>query len=194
MADRGRLVLASASPRRLALLRQIGVEPDAVVAADADETELPGELPRDYVLRVALAKAAAIRAGETASLVLAADTAVACGRRILPKAEDEASARMCLELMSGRAHRVFSGIALSSPDGIVRSRVVETRVKVARLEAQDIAAYVASGEWRGKAGGYAIQGIFSKHVISIVGSYSNIVGLPLYETANLLKGSNWRPA
>lgn len=194
MADRARLVLASASPRRLALLRQIGVEPDAVVAADADETELPGELPRDYVLRVALAKAAVIRAVETASLVLAADTAVACGRRILPKTEDEAAARMCLELMSGRAHRVFSGIALISPEGIARSRVVETRVKVARLEAQDIAAYVASGEWRGKAGGYAIQGLFSKHVISIVGSYSNIVGLPLYETANLLKGSNWRPA
>ena len=194
MADRARLVLASASPRRLALLRQIGVEPDAVVAADADETELPGELPRDYVLRVALAKAAVIRAVETASLVLAADTAVACGRRILPKTEDEAAARTCLELMSGRAHRVFSGIALISPEGIARSRVVETRVKVARLEAQDIAAYVASGEWRGKAGGYAIQGLFSKHVISIVGSYSNIVGLPLYETANLLKGSNWRPA
>lgn len=194
MADRARLVLASASPRRLALLRQIGVEPDAVVAADADETELPGELPRDYVLRVALAKAAVIRAVETASLVLAADTAVACGRRILPKTEDEAAARTCLELMSGRAHRVFSGIALISPEGIARSRVVETRVKVARLEALDIAAYVASGEWRGKAGGYAIQGLFSKHVISIVGSYSNIVGLPLYETANLLKGSNWRPA
>lgn len=194
MAARARLVLASASPRRLALLRQIGVEPDAVIAADVDESELPGELPRDYVLRVALAKAAVLRARETASLVLAADTAVACGRRILPKTEDETAARLCLELMSGRAHRVFSGVALASPDGIVRSRIVETRVKVARLEEQDIAVYVASGEWRGKAGGYAIQGLFSKHVISIIGSYSNIVGLPLFETANLLKGAGWRSA
>ena len=113
MAARARLVLASASPRRLALLRQIGVEPDAVIAADVDESELPGELPRDYVLRVALAKAAVLRARETASLVLAADTAVACGRRILPKTEDETAARLCLELMSGRAHRVFSGVALA---------------------------------------------------------------------------------
>ncbi len=187
-------MLASASPRRLALLRQIGVEPDAVIAADVDETELPGELPRNYVLRVALAKAAVLRAREAASLVLAADTAVACGRRILPKAEDETAARMCLAMMSGRAHRVFSGIVLASPDGIVRSRVVETRVKVAKMEERDIAAYVASGEWRGKAGGYAVQGLFSKHVISIIGSYSNIVGLPIYETANLLKGAERRPS
>lgn len=194
MTGRLRLVLASASPRRLALLRQIGIAPDEVLAAEADETVLPGELPRDYVSRVALAKAGLIVEKAPNALVLAADTAVACGRRILPKAEDEASARYCLELMSGRAHRVFTGVVLASAGGAIRQRIVETRVRVARLDENDIAAYVASGEWSGKAGGYAIQGLFAKHVISIIGSYSNIVGLPLYETANLLKGAGWLDA
>jgi septum formation protein len=191
MADKRRLVLASASPRRLQLLAQIGVAPDAVLAADADESVLPAELARDYVLRVAGAKAAAIRLQAPEALVLAADTAVACGRRILPKAEDEAGARACLRLMSGRAHRVFTGVVLAGPGEIVRQRLAETRVKVARLEERDIDHYIASDEWRGKAGGYAIQGLFARHVISIIGSYSNIVGLPLYETANLLKGAGW---
>ena len=194
MTGRLRLVLASASPRRLDLLRQIGVEPDAVIAADADETVLPRELAAAYVERVARAKADAVAAGESGALVLAADTAVACGRRILPKAEDEATARKCLELMSGRAHRVYTGVVLAGPASERRTRVVETRVKIARLEAGDIAAYLSSGEWRGKAGGYAIQGLFARHVSSIIGSYSNIVGLPLHETANLLKGAGWRPA
>lgn len=189
-----RLVLASASPRRLDLLAQIGVRPDAVIAADADESVAPGELPREYVLRVALAKAALVRAKAPDALVLAADTAVACGRRILPKAEDEGDARACLELMSGRAHRVYTGVVLAGPGESARQRAVETRVKVDRLAEADIAAYIASGEWRGKAGGYAIQGLFAKHVISIIGSYTNIVGLPLYETANLLKGAGWRAA
>ncbi|MCB2097014.1 MAG: nucleoside triphosphate pyrophosphatase [Parvularculaceae bacterium] len=194
MTGRLRLVLASASPRRLDLLRQIGVEPDAVIAADADETVLPRELAAAYVERVARAKADAVAAGESGALVLAADTAVACGRRILPKAEDEATARKCLELMSGRAHRVYTGVVLAGPASERRTRVVESRVKVARLEAADIDAYLSSGEWRGKAGGYAIQGLFARHVSSIIGSYSNIVGLPLHETANLLKGAGWRPA
>lgn len=191
MAERPRLILASASPRRLSLLVQIGVTPDEAISPDADETVLQGELPKDYVIRVAQAKAALVGAMAPGALVLAADTAVSCGRRILPKAEDEAAARYCLDLMSGRAHRVFTGIALAGPGGLIRQRVVETRVKVARLETRDIDAYLASGEWRGKAGGYAIQGLFAKHVISIIGSYSNIVGLPLYETANLLKGAGW---
>lgn len=194
MSAAARLVLASASPRRLDLLAQIGVRPDAVIAAGADESVAPGELPRDYVLRVALAKAALVRAKAPDALVLAADTAVACGRRILPKAEDDADARACLELISGRAHRVYSGVVLAGPEGSVRRRVVETRVKVDRLAEADIAAYIASGEWRGKAGGYAIQGLFAKYVVSIIGSYTNIVGLPLYETANLLKGAGWRAA
>lgn len=191
MAERPRLILASASPRRLSLLEQIGVATDDVIAADADESIRAGELPRDYVLRAALAKASLIKAMAPGALILAADTAVACGRRILPKAEDEAAAHACLELMSGRSHRVFTGLVLSGPDDLSRQRIVETRVKVARLDAKDIDAYIASGEWRGKAGGYAIQGLFSKHVVSIIGSYSNIVGLPLYETANLLKGAGW---
>jgi septum formation protein len=194
MRGAARFVLASASPRRLELLAQIGVVPDAVIAADADETPQGGEPCADYVLRVALAKAALVKAREMDALVLAADTAVACGRRILPKAEDADAARQCLALMSGRAHRVYTGVALCGPGEEIRKRVVETRVKVARLTEENITAYLASGEWRGKAGGYAIQGLFAKHAIAIIGSYSNIVGLPLYETANLLKGAGWRAA
>ncbi|OFW99977.1 MAG: septum formation protein Maf [Alphaproteobacteria bacterium RIFCSPHIGHO2_12_FULL_63_12] len=191
MAERPRLILASASPRRLSLLAQIAVEPDEVIAAEADESALAGERPRDYVSRVALAKAQLVSAKAPGALILAADTAVACGRRILPKAEDEATALACLQLLSGRSHRVFTGLVLAGPDEASRQRIVETRVKVARLDAKDIDNYVASDEWRGKAGGYAIQGLFARHVVSIIGSYSNIVGLPLYETANLLKGAGW---
>lgn len=192
MPPRAPLVLASASPRRLDLLSRIGVKPDLVDPADIDESERPGELARDYVLRLAGEKARAVAARHPGALILAADTAVAVGRRILPKTEDEDAARQCLALLSGRAHRVYSGVALAGPDETVRTRVVETRVKVRRLNAADIDAYVRSDEWRGKAGGYAVQGLFARHVIAIIGSYPNIVGLPLHETANLLEGAGWR--
>jgi septum formation protein len=181
-----RLVLASASPRRLALLAQIGVTPDEIVAADIDETPLKGEAPRALAQRLARAKADAVR-GEGA-IVLAADTVVALGRRVLPKAESEAEARACLELLSGRAHRVFTAIAVRTPSGAVRERVVESRVLFKRLSHAEIAAYLASGEWRGKAGGYAAQGLAARYIAHISGSFSAIVGLPLHETANLLEG------
>jgi septum formation protein len=182
-------ILASASPRRRDLLAQIGVEPAEILAADVDETPRPRETPSDCAARLAEAKAVAARALRPHAAVLAADTVVACGRRILPKAEDERAARACLDLMSGRAHRVYTGLALIRADGGLSRRLVETRVKVKPLSRAEIEAYVACGEWRGKAGGYAIQGRFSAYVVSIVGSYSNVVGLPLYETANLLKGA-----
>ncbi len=187
------LVLASASPRRLELLRQIGVIPDSVWAADIDETPLIREEPMAYARRIASGKAVAAAQTHADSVILAADTVVACGRRILPKTEDESSARACLLLLSGRSHRVFTAVALIAPGASVRTRTVETRVKVRRLSVEAMDAYIASGEWRGKAGGYAIQGLFAMHVSSLIGSYSNVVGLPLYETANLLIGSG-RPA
>ncbi len=186
------LILASASPRRLALLKQIAVTPSDIVPADIDETPLPGEMARDYVLRLAVEKARVVSGKSAGSFVLAADTAVACGRRILPKAEDEEVARQCLALLSGRAHRVFTGVALTTPEGSLISRLAETRVKVRRLSKESMDEYVGSGEWRGKAGGYGIQGLFAKHIISIVGSYTNIVGLPVYETANMLDGAGYK--
>lgn len=181
-----RLVLASASPRRLALLAQIGVTPDEVVAADIDETPLKGEPPRLLALRLARAKAEAVTVD--GALVLAADTVVAVGRRVLPKAETEAQARDCLALLSGRSHRVLTSVALKSGDG-VRTRLAEARVGFKRLSDAEIDSYIAGGEWRGKAGGYAIQGHAARYVTAIVGSYTAIVGLPLYETANLLEGA-----
>jgi len=181
-----RLILASASPRRLALLAQIGVTPDEIVAADVDETPLKKETPRALALRLARAKAQAVSA--VGARVLAADTVVAVGRRVLSKAETEAEARACLMLLSGRGHRVYTGVALKSADG-VRVRVVETRVTFKVLSSAEINAYIASGEWRGKAGGYAAQGLAGRYIVHIVGSYSNIVGLPLFETANLLEGA-----
>ncbi len=190
---RAPLILASASPRRLALLRQIGAAPDEVVPADIDETPHQGELPKTYALRVACEKARAVARTRPGAFVLAADTVVACGRRILPKAEDAKAASDCLRLLSGRSHRVYSGVALTAPGGGASNRLVETRVKVRILDAHAVAEYIDSGEWRGKAGGYAIQGLFAKHVISIIGSYPNVVGLPLYETANLLNGAGWAP-
>lgn len=180
-----RLVLASASPRRLALLAQIGVTPDAVSPADIDETPSPKEAPRALALRLAREKALAVDAGD--ALVLGADTVVAVGRRLLPKTETEAEARACLELLSGRGHRVFTGVALKSAAG-VRTRLGEARVSFKVLSAAEIDAYIASDEWRGKAGGYAIQGRAARFIANIVGSYSAIVGLPLFETANLLEG------
>lgn len=179
------LVLASASPRRLDLLRQIGVTPDKVVATDVDETPLPKERPRDLALRLAKLKAAAVDGA--GAIVLAADTVVAVGRRILPKAETEAEARACLALLSGRTHRVYTAVAVRCGDKSA-ARVVESRVLFKMLSAQDVEAYVASGEWRGKAGGYAVQGLAGKFIISLVGSYSAVVGLPLYESAHLLEG------
>jgi septum formation protein len=193
MIGRAPLVLASASPRRLDLLRQVGLEPDAVEPADVDETPLKGEPPRLHAARLARAKAgvAAERRGD--AFVLAADTVVAAGRRILPKAEDEATARRCLELLSGRAHRVLTGVAVVAPDGRRADRLVETRVRFKRLTGPEIDAYLASDEWRGKAGGYGVQGRAGAFVLDLHGSYSAVVGLPLYETVALLTGLGYRP-
>jgi septum formation protein len=187
-ASRPRLVLASASPRRLELLRQIGLEPDAVDPAEIDETVLKGELPPEHAKRLALAKARAVAGRHPDSYVIAADTVVACGRRILPKAEDRDTARKCLELLSGRRHRVLGGLVVSAPGGRKAARLVRTVVTFQPLPEERIQAYLESGEWRGKAGGYAIQGRAAAFVRALSGSYSNVVGLPLYETAQLLRG------
>lgn len=187
-----RLVLASASPRRLDLLRQIGIVPDDVLPANIDESEIQGETPRALALRLAEQKAAALAAHlNSDDLVLAADTVVSVGRRILDKTENEAQARQCLNLLSGRGHRVQTGICLAY-GGKMISKSVSSRVKIKALSEAEINAYLASGEWQGKAGGYAIQGRAGAFVTALVGSYSNIVGLPLYETANLLRGAGYR--
>lgn len=183
------LVLASASPRRLDLLRQVGLEPATIDPADIDETPRAGELPRAYALRMALAKLAVVKERHPGALVLAADSVVVCGRRILPKTEVEAEARDCLARLSGRRHRVLGGVAVAGPDGRVRTRLVETIVRFKRLEAAEIEAYLSSGEWQGKAGGYAIQGRAARFVEFLSGSYSNVVGLPLFETVKLLKSA-----
>ncbi|MGN3975086.1 Maf family protein [Tsuneonella sp. SYSU-LHT278] len=183
------LVLASASPRRRELLARLGAEPVRVVPADIDETPLKGELPRDYAVRMAREKALA--AADAAAFVLAGDTVVAAGRRILPKADDEATARSCLELLSGRRHRVLSAVALRAPDGTVRERLSETQVRFKRLSGEEIAAYLASGEWQGKAGGYAIQGSAEGLIAWIAGSHSGVVGLPLFETRALLRAAGF---
>ena len=182
-------VLASASPRRLALLQQIGRPPDLVVPTDIDETPLPGEQPARLAGRLSKEKAAAAAHLHPAALILAADTVVACGRRILPKAETEDEARECLALLSGRRHRVYGGIALRAPDGRLWQRDVMTMVKFARLSAADVEAYIATGDWRGKAGGYAIQGPAGAFVAAVNGSYTNIVGLCIHTTAKLLRAS-----
>ncbi|HZQ00716.1 MAG TPA: Maf family nucleotide pyrophosphatase [Reyranella sp.] len=183
---RGPLILASASPRRLDLLRQVGIEPAAIDPAQLDETPLPAEAPRSYALRMALAKFAEVAPRHPGACVLAADSVVAVGRRILPKAESEKDARACLALLSGRRHKVLGGLAVGV-DGKPRTRLVETAVRFKRLEADEIEAYIESGEWQGKAGGYAIQGRAAQFVNFISGSYSNVVGLPLFETMMLLK-------
>lgn len=180
-------ILASASPRRRDLLAQIGYRPDEIDPADIDETPGPGELPRAYGARLAREKVQAVAARHEGAVILGADTVVAVGRRILPKTEDEKAARDCLSLISGRAHRVATALAVIGPNGALAERLVETRVKVRRLGDADIDAYIASGEWQGKAGGYAIQGSFAAHIITLVGSYTGVVGLPLYETSNLLR-------
>jgi septum formation protein len=183
------LVLASASPRRLALLAQIGVIPDRVVATDIDETPLRDELPRIHAQRLARTKAAAT--DEPSAYVLAADTVVAAGRRILPKAETEQQARACLTLLSGRRHRVITAVVLRAPGGRRGERAVQSLVGFARLTQRQIDAYLGTGEWRGKAGGYAIQGQAASFIRFLSGSYSNVVGLPLFETAQLLRGAGW---
>ncbi len=183
------LVLASASPRRLALLAQIGIVPDRVASSNIDETPLRGELPRQYARRLARAKADAVTS--PGCLVLAADTVVAAGRRILPKADTTAQARSCLTLLSGRRHRVITAVVLTAPEGRMSERVVESVVAFARLTEKQIATYLGGDEWRGKAGGYAIQGVAASFIRFLSGSHSNVVGLPLFETAQLLRGTGW---
>jgi septum formation protein len=189
-----RLVLASASPRRLDLLAQIALRPDAVDPAELDEAPLPREIPARHAQRLAEEKARAVAPRHPGAFVLAADTVVACGRRILPKALDPSEARACLALLSGRRHRVIGGIALVRPDGRLLSRRVETAVTFKRLAEQEIDDYVASGEWHGKAGGYAVQGLAARFVRWVGGSYSNVVGLPLFETVGLLAGQGYTAA
>ncbi|MCA0320760.1 MAG: Maf-like protein [Proteobacteria bacterium] len=194
---RPKLVLASGSPRRLALLQQAGIEPDTLVPAEIDETPIPRESPRKLAQRLAREKAseAARRLRDDAewegAVILAADTVVCVGRRILPKAEsiDEASA--CIRLLSGRSHRVYTGLCRVDQRGRTTTKLVETRVRFKRLSREEIEAYLASGEWRGKAGGYAIQGIAGAFVVSLVGSYTNVVGLPLAEAVGLIGATGY---
>jgi len=198
---RPRLVLASASPRRLALLQQIGIEPDELLPADLDEAPLRGELPRSLAARLANEKARvaaklAARIDSSAPnhpgvFTLAADTVVSVGRRILPKCELAEEAAACLNLLSGRSHRVYTGVTLVTPKGAERRRLVETRVRFKRLSDAEMSAYLASGEWRGKAGGYAIQGLAGAFVVNLIGSYSGVVGLPLHETMQMLAGEGY---
>lgn len=197
MIGRPKLVLASGSPRRLALLNQAGLEPDSLEPVEIDESPERGELPRTLAVRLAREKAEAalprVRGREEIkhAYILTADTVVAVGRRILPKPEilDEASA--CLRLLSGRTHRVYTGVCLVTPRDALRTRLVETRVRFKRLSNEDLESYLASGEWRGKAGGYAVQGLAGSFVTKLVGSYTSVVGLPLYEATTLLAGEGF---
>jgi septum formation protein len=197
-AGRPKLILASGSPRRLALMQQIGIEPDALLPADVDETPARSESPRELVKRLARAKAEVAR--RTArnrdelrdTFIVSADTVVtAAGLRILPKAEVVEEAAGCLRLLSGRTHRVYTSVCVITPKEAVRERIVETRLRFKRLSREEIERYLASGEWRGKAGGYAIQGLAGAFVVKLIGSYTNVVGLPLYETMLLLDGEGF---
>ena len=189
------LVLASASPRRLTLLDQIGITPDQVLATDIDETPRRGELPADYARRMAREKAAAAATNDlaTGAAILAGDTVVVRGRMILPKTKTEDEARQCLALLSGRRHRVLGGIALRCPDGRLVARLVTSRVTMKRLSASEIDSYIATGDWQGKAGGYAIQGPAAAMIRHIEGSYSNIVGFSLYDISAMLRGNGLLP-
>ncbi len=187
------LILASASQRRRELLRQIGIEPDEILAAAVDETPLKGEPPRQLARRLALAKAAEVTKSRSGAFVLAADTVVAVGTRILGQPIDRSDAAVMLNLLSGRAHRVFTAVAVIAPIGRNALRVVETRVRLQRLTAADVARLVDSDEWRGVAGGYRVQGLAGAFVVNLSGSFSAVVGLPLRETANMLAGLGWRP-
>ncbi len=197
MVGRPKLVLASGSPRRVSLINQAGIEPDELRPADIDETPQRGELPRVCANRLAYAKAATALAGigvdddVYGAFILAADTVVAVGRRILPKPELIDEAAQCLRLLSGRNHRVYTALCLITPKRKYRQRVVETRVRFKRLSSEDIESYLGSGEWRGKAGGYAAQGLAGTFIVKLVGSYTNVVGLPLYETVALLAGEGF---
>ena len=197
MVGRSKLILASGSPRRLSLINQVGITPDHLLPADVDEIPLKGELPRACANRLARVKAetalANVRRDEDlkGAYILAADTVVAVGRRILPKAELVDEANQCLRLLSGRNHKVYTGICLVTPKEGFRQRMVETRVRFKRLSEQDLDTYLASGQWRGKAGGYAAQGIAGSFIVKLVGSYTNVVGLPLYETVTLLAGEGF---
>jgi septum formation protein len=197
LIGRPKLVLASGSPRRVTLINQAGIEPDALRPADIDETPKRGELPRAYANRLARAKAetalALVNMDEElrGAFILSADTVVAVGRRILPKAELIDEAAQCLRMLSGRNHRVHTAVCLVTPKGAFRQRLVETKVRFKRLNDEDIEAYLASGEWRGKAGAYAAQGIAGTFIVKLVGSYTNVVGLPLYETTQLLLGEGY---
>lgn len=197
MAAESRLILASASPRRLGLLQQVGVEPDLLRPSEIDETPQKAELPRALATRLAQEKAEralerAKRAEEAEdAYVLAADTVVAVGRRILPKPEMTDEASQCLRLLSGRSHRVFTSVCLITPAGKQRARLVESRVRFKRLSRQETETYIATDEWRGKAGGYAIQGLAGAFVVKLMGSYTNIVGMPLHETMTLLEGEGY---
>ena len=197
MARRPDLILASSSPRRLALLNQVGVEPEHLIPANVDETPDKGELPRRLAQRLADQKALAVQHKARQSglsenaLILAADTVVAVGRRVLPKAETMDEAAFCLKLLSGRGHRVYTGLTLITTSGRMRRRMVETRIRFKRLTSKEMEAYLASAEWRGKAGGYAIQGIAGAFVVKMTGSYSAVVGLPLTETVQLLTADGY---
>jgi septum formation protein len=186
------LILASSSPRRRELLAQIGIAPAAIDPADIDETPLKDELPPNHAQRLAVEKAQLVAKRHPGAFVLGADTVVGCGRRILPKAETIEQARTCLHLLSGRRHRVHGGVALITPEGKLLKRQVTTAVAMKRFSPQELDAYLASKEWDGKAGGYAIQGRAACFVREIIGSYSNVVGLPLFETATLLEGQGFR--
>jgi len=196
-AWRPKLVLASGSPRRLALLQQAGIEPDALLPADVDETPLKSETPRELARRLARSKAEVARKtarnGEDLrdAFIISADTVVSVGRRVLPKAEVVDEAAACLRLLSGRTHRVYTAVCVITPKDAIRERFVETRVRFKRLSRDELERYLASGEWRGKAGGYAIQGLAGTFVVKLVGSYTNVVGLPLYETVSLLDGEGF---
>jgi septum formation protein len=181
------LILASASPRRLELLKQVGITPGKVAPADIDETPLKAELPQIYAKRIASSKALKVAASHAGDVVLAADTVVGVGRRILPKTETVEEARKCLELMSGRRHDVITAVSVVDKNGKQRTKLVVSVVKFKRLSEAEVAAYIDCGEWKGKAGGYAIQGKAAALIPYISGSYSNIVGLPLYETLAMLK-------
>jgi septum formation protein len=185
------LLLASASPRRLELLKQVGIAPDKVAPADLDETPLPREIPAAYAKRIASAKAKKAAAENGGAIVVAADTVVALGRRILPKADTAEQARTCLELLSGRRHRVLTAVSVISPEGKLKTLLVTSIVQFKRLSAPEMDTYLATQEWQGKAGGYAIQGKAAALITFISGSYSNIVGLPLHETVFMLKDAGY---
>ncbi len=191
---KNKLILASSSPRRKELLAQIGITPDKIIPADIDETLLPNELPRTFALRLSKAKAEKIAFAHPDNFILAADTVVAAGRRVLDKPKDADDARRILEVLSGRRHKVLGGICVIAPNGKIFHRLCETVVSFRRLSKADIEAYIEGMDWEGKAGGYAIQGLAATYVKFISGSHSNIIGLSLYDTAQMLESAGYKKA